>query len=145
MHPEDKKRFIINNNVITITGVKSSDSGMYQCGAINRYGARYSTAQLRILCKFCEFYAGYSRFQKPDSIADFAPTFAKGGGLFPNTYAAEMGSVTLHCDPEAAPGSYKGQKLTKEWYKNNRAIQGQDAESAKVRLLPNGEDFAESC
>ena len=51
MLPDDAARYSINNNVLTIEGVADKDQGMYQCAASNTHGTRYSSAQLRVLCK----------------------------------------------------------------------------------------------
>ena len=48
----ERPRFTIQHNSLTITDVKKIDQGMYQCAATNLYGTRYSTAQVRVLCKF---------------------------------------------------------------------------------------------
>lgn len=49
---EDQGRIIIQNNVLIIKDVMEKDAGMYQCGATNLHGVRYSSAQLRVLCKY---------------------------------------------------------------------------------------------
>ena len=46
-------RYAIQNNVLTIKNVRPDrDSGMYQLAATNSKGIAYSTAQLRVLCKY---------------------------------------------------------------------------------------------
>lgn len=50
---EDRDRYIIVDNVLTIKYLKpESDQAMYQCRARNVLKAKYSSAQLRILCKY---------------------------------------------------------------------------------------------
>ena len=53
MIPADRARYIVSNNMLTITGVLVKDAGMYQCAASNTHGMTYSTAQLRALGKRC--------------------------------------------------------------------------------------------
>ena len=48
---EDQQRITIQNNVLKFSMVDPKDSGMYQCGAENLHGVRYSSGQLRVLCK----------------------------------------------------------------------------------------------
>jgi len=50
---EDRDRYIIVDNVLTIKYLKPDrDQAMYQCRARNILKAKYSSAQLRILCKY---------------------------------------------------------------------------------------------
>lgn len=49
---EDRERFTIQKNVLTILDVQERDAAMYQCAAINLHGTRFSSAQLRVLCTF---------------------------------------------------------------------------------------------
>lgn len=50
--PEDRNRYIIQDNVLNIKHLDNDkDSGMYQCQARNTLKTRYSSAQLRVLCK----------------------------------------------------------------------------------------------
>lgn len=51
MPKEDRDRFTINSNVLTIKGVTEEDAGMYQCMAENTHGSQYSSAQLRVVCE----------------------------------------------------------------------------------------------
>lgn len=43
---------MVVNGELTIHKVQPMDSGMYQCVAENKYGAVYSSAELKILGKF---------------------------------------------------------------------------------------------
>jgi len=48
----DKDRYSIQDNVLSIKYLNAEkDSGMYQCQARNTLKTRYSSAQLRVLCK----------------------------------------------------------------------------------------------
>lgn len=50
---EDRDRYNIVDNVLTIKYLKAErDQAMYQCQAKNPLKTKYSSAQLRILCKF---------------------------------------------------------------------------------------------
>nr|XP_008193513.1 PREDICTED: contactin [Tribolium castaneum] len=83
MEPEERDRIRIQDNVLTIRYLdQERDPGMYQCRATNSLKTKYSSAQLRVLA--------------------FRPTFKKHP-LEAETYAAEGGSVTIKCNPEAAP------------------------------------------
>lgn len=83
MDPEDRDRIRIQDNVLTIRSLdQERDPGMYQCRATNSLKTKYSSAQLRVLA--------------------FRPTFKKHP-LEAETYAADGGSVTIKCNPEAAP------------------------------------------
>ena len=42
----------MNSNVLKLTNLEETDSGMYQCAASNVYGSVFSGAQLRVLCKY---------------------------------------------------------------------------------------------
>lgn len=80
---EDRGRINIRDNVLTINYLNDQrDPGMYQCRATNTLKTRYSSAQLRVLA--------------------FPPSFKKHP-LESETYAAELGNVTIKCNPEAAP------------------------------------------
>jgi hypothetical protein len=49
---EDRDRYIIQDNVLTIRYLDPErDQAMYQCRAKNDLKTRYSSAQLRVLCK----------------------------------------------------------------------------------------------
>lgn len=53
LEPEDRDRYHIQDNVLTIKFVDPErDPGMFQCRAENHLKIRYSSAQLRVLCKF---------------------------------------------------------------------------------------------
>lgn len=83
LDPEDRGRINIKDNVITINYLNDQrDPGMYQCRATNTLKTRYSSAQLRVLA--------------------FPPSFKKHP-LESETYAAELGNVSIKCNPEAAP------------------------------------------
>lgn len=52
LHPEDKDRYTIQDNVLRITELNHErDPGLYQCRAENQLKAKYSSAQLRVLCE----------------------------------------------------------------------------------------------
>lgn len=52
LQPDDQKRYLIQDNVLSIKYLDAEkDSGMYQCQARNTLKTRYSSAQLRVLCK----------------------------------------------------------------------------------------------
>nr|AUG84451.1 contactin [Platynereis dumerilii] len=109
--PEDKERFTISNNVLTIRNVNDKDNGMYQCAAANLHGSRYSSAQLRVL--------------------SLAPTFAKYP-LHRTTFATIGGNATIICRPEAAP------RADIQWKKNGRPQSYSTNPSDRVHMLPNG-------
>lgn len=49
---EDVSRYTIQDNVLTIKQLNEErDAGMYQCSATNQLTTKYSSAQLRVLCK----------------------------------------------------------------------------------------------
>jgi Immunoglobulin I-set domain len=49
---EDRERVIIQDNVLTIKSLDAErDPGIYQCQARNQLKTRYSSGQLRVLCK----------------------------------------------------------------------------------------------
>lgn len=50
--PDVRTRYQVKGNRLTITKVQFRDAGMYQCAAENAHGTRFSSAQLRVLCKF---------------------------------------------------------------------------------------------
>lgn len=50
--PEDRDRYHIQDNVLNIKFLDPErDSAMYQCRARNQLKTKYSSAQLRVLCK----------------------------------------------------------------------------------------------
>lgn len=52
LQSDDQKRYLIQDNVLNIKYLDAEkDSGMYQCQARNTLKTRYSSAQLRVLCK----------------------------------------------------------------------------------------------
>jgi len=58
--PDDQKRYLIQDNVLSIKYLEhEKDSGMYQCQARNTLKTRYSSAQLRVLCKLMPFFSVY--------------------------------------------------------------------------------------
>jgi len=98
---EDKDRYIIVDNVLTIKSLDPErDPGMYQCQARNQLKTRFSSGQLRVLCKFTfvDLFSAYFL----EFIIALKPSFAKRP-LEPETYAHEGGNVTIKCNPEAAP------------------------------------------
>jgi len=57
LSPEDQKRYTIQDNVLSIKYLEhAKDSGMYQCQARNTLKTRFSSAQLRVLCKLIIFF-----------------------------------------------------------------------------------------
>lgn len=55
--PEDRDRYSIQDNVLSIKYLDPErDQAMYQCRARNQLKTKYSSAQLRILCKLCYLY-----------------------------------------------------------------------------------------
>jgi len=57
LSPENQKRYLIQDNVLSIKFLEhDKDSGMYQCQARNTLKTRYSSAQLRVLCKLITFF-----------------------------------------------------------------------------------------
>lgn len=53
LHPEDADRYSIQDNILSIRNLNPErDPAMYQCRARNTLKTKYSSAQLRILCKF---------------------------------------------------------------------------------------------
>lgn len=50
--PQDRERYLIQDNVLKITALDpEKDQAMYQCEARNQLKTKYSSAQLRVLCK----------------------------------------------------------------------------------------------
>jgi hypothetical protein len=50
--PPDIGRYFIQDNVLTIKKLdEERDAGMYQCRANNSLATKFSSAQLRVLCK----------------------------------------------------------------------------------------------
>ncbi|XP_015912441.1 contactin [Parasteatoda tepidariorum] len=82
LNPNDRNRYNIYENILSIDEVLERDQGMYQCKASNQLGSSYSSGQLRIIT--------------------LKPSFAK----YPmdnEMFAAEGGNITIPCRPEAAP------------------------------------------
>jgi receptor-type tyrosine-protein phosphatase gamma len=102
-------RLRADGQILRITSVQKSDSGMYQCAALNTQNSiiRYSTAELRVI--------------------EFAPTFIKRP-MQSSARAAINGNVTIVCDPEGAP------KPSIQWYLNSMPI----GNSGRQRVLQNG-------
>ena len=81
--PEDRNRYIVNQNILTIDGlIPDRDEGMYQCKAYNQLGSALTSGQLK--------------------VSSMAPSFRKHP-LELETYASEGGNVTIPCIPEAIP------------------------------------------
>ncbi|KAJ8342773.1 hypothetical protein SKAU_G00327010 [Synaphobranchus kaupii] len=79
---------------LLIHGVRQADSGMYQCVAENKYGAVYSSAELKILA----------------SAPSFQPSHVR--------LIATVGrDVSLECKPRASP------RATITWRKGDRRLQ----------------------
>ncbi|CAG2107336.1 unnamed protein product [Medioppia subpectinata] len=109
LSPEDRQRYIVNQNILTIDGlIPDRDEGMYQCRASNQLGSAFSSGQLRII--------------------SMAPSFRKHP-LDIETYASEGGNITIPCVPEAIPFP------TFEWQKEGSRIGGS---VGRIRILPNG-------
>ncbi|XP_027207013.1 contactin [Penaeus vannamei] len=104
---DDQARYEIVDSMLKIKGVQMKDEAMYQCKASNHLGSAYSTAQLKVL--------------------ELAPTFRKKP-LESEMYAAEGVSVTIVCNPEAAPRP----KFT--WRKNDLVI----GRGGRRQILRNG-------
>jgi len=48
----DAGRYLVQDNVLTIKRLdEERDAGMYQCRANNSLAAKFSSAQLRVLCE----------------------------------------------------------------------------------------------
>ncbi|XP_075892817.1 contactin-5 isoform X2 [Nelusetta ayraudi] len=89
-----QSRLEVVNGELTIHKVLPMDSGMYQCVAENKYGAVYSSAELKILAS--------------------APVFVNN----PVRVVATLGKdVSLECKPRASP------KPRITWKRNDRRIQ----------------------
>jgi hypothetical protein len=95
--------------VLYLTGVQKTDSGMYQCAALNTQNSiiRYSSAELRVI--------------------EYEPTFIKTP-MQGTVRAAINRNATIVCNPEGAP------KPTIQWYQNNVAI----GTGGRFRVLQNG-------
>ncbi|XP_035288959.1 contactin-5-like isoform X2 [Anguilla anguilla] len=82
------------NGELLIHGVQQADSGMYQCVAENKYGAIYSSAELKILA----------------SAPSFQPSHVR--------LIATVGrDVSLECKPRASP------RATITWRRGDRRLQ----------------------
>ncbi|KAG8191909.1 hypothetical protein JTE90_019843 [Oedothorax gibbosus] len=79
---DDRQRYRIYQNILSIDNVQERDQGMYQCKATNHLGSAYSSGQLRVIT--------------------MKPSFAKYP-MDSELYAAEGGNITIPCRPEAAP------------------------------------------
>lgn len=51
---DDRQRYRIYQNILSIDNVQERDQGMYQCKATNHLGSAYSSGQLRVISK--KFY-----------------------------------------------------------------------------------------
>lgn len=102
-------RIRVEGQVLYLSSVQKSDSGMYQCAALNLQNSitRYSTAELRVI--------------------EFSPTFIKKP-MQGTVRAAVNGNATIVCNPEGAP------KPTIQWYQNSMAI----GTGGRFRVLQNG-------
>lgn len=50
--PEDRERYTVQDNVLSIKNLDPErDQAMYQCRARNQLKTKYSSGQLRVLCK----------------------------------------------------------------------------------------------
>lgn len=66
MDPDDQNRIKIQDNVLTISYLDDErDPGMYQCRASNTLKTRYSSAQLRVLCKYSSINFNLNFFSMP--------------------------------------------------------------------------------
>ncbi|XP_024916049.1 contactin-3 isoform X2 [Cynoglossus semilaevis] len=89
-------RVQIENGVLSITVLNTSDTGMYQCVAENKHGIIYSSAQLMVLAS--------------------PPSFSKSP--LRALLKARLGSeVTLECKPQASPPAIS------LWKKGNEILQ----------------------
>ncbi|KAL8623497.1 hypothetical protein ACOMHN_015705 [Nucella lapillus] len=101
----------VSGNVLTVVSPDSAKhDGMYQCRASNTHGVSYSTGQLRVL--------------------GFKPSFTKNP-VHLKTTGAVGGTVTIVCNPEAAPTP------TITWLKDGSPI-GSPEVGARIRVLSNG-------
>ncbi|KAK3106223.1 hypothetical protein FSP39_015497 [Pinctada imbricata] len=100
-------------NTLTIQNLDpAKDNGMYQCAAQNIHGKVFSDAELRVL--------------------GFKPTFQKNP-MQEKTYGGIQGTVTIICDPEAAPTP------TYQWFKNNVNLGLSPGDTtSRIRMLQNG-------
>ncbi|KAI1903786.1 hypothetical protein AGOR_G00030800 [Albula goreensis] len=90
--PQDRVEIV--NGELLIRGVRQPDSGMYQCVAENKYGAIYSSAELRVLALAPSFQARHL------------------------SVVATMGKdVSLDCRPRASP------RASITWKKEGRRVQ----------------------
>lgn len=61
LSPDDRDRYSIQDNVLTVKYLDPErDQAMYQCRARNQLKTKYSSAQLRILCKSIFKYSLYT-------------------------------------------------------------------------------------
>ena len=78
----DKDRISVQTNVLTIKNVDPvKDSGMYQCGATNIHGQRFSSAQLRVMgtARFLHLFV----YQFHPSITIILNNHKDGGAILP--------------------------------------------------------------
>lgn len=102
-------RIRADGQILIIDSVQRSDSGMYQCAALNLQNSitRYSTAELRVI--------------------EFQPTFINKP-MQGTVRAAVNGNATIVCNPEGAP------KPNIQWFQNNIAV----GNGGRFRVLQNG-------
>ncbi|KAM5280542.1 contactin-6 [Ctenodactylus gundi] len=82
LHPEE--RIQVENGTLVITMLNTSDSGIYQCVAENRYQTIYANAELRVLAS--------------------APDFSKNP-IKKNSVVQVGGNIVIECKPQAFPGA----------------------------------------
>ena len=106
-------RVRVDGQVLRMDAVQRSDSGMYQCAALNLQNSitRYSSAELRVI--------------------EFAPTFAKNV-MQGTARAALNGNATIVCDPEGAP------KPIIKWYHNHNNDPVVSGADGRFFVLQNG-------
>ncbi|CAL1534451.1 unnamed protein product [Lymnaea stagnalis] len=109
---ESEEDVEVRINILTIASAQpDKHQGMYQCGATNAHGTTISSAQLRVL--------------------SFKPSFAKRP-MNPYQMGTEGGSVTILCQPEAAPAPI----LT--WKKNGAPLSASGYPAGRISQLSNG-------
>lgn len=65
--PQNRDRYFIQDNILHIKRLNSQDdAGMYQCRASNQLKTKYSSGQLRVLCKY--FHETFSKTYNWDII-----------------------------------------------------------------------------